>query len=209
MHKLILKHTVLFLMLDTAATFLANTQADSQAHTLFVYASYISHFQANAQADPQAHTLFVYKMLHTSATFKPTQSWPSSYLWLSLTWLLAPGPGVDEGLWGFGFPVLRSKQRLLFPVQLLAGGTIAAAVGTARPVAALACQHFHVAVVLPCGTCSRWKMGEIRTTADAAGVSVVNEFFFVFLFFNKGAVLRPVQKCHNVMVLSQVTLCDM
>ena len=60
MHKLILKHTVLFLMLDTAATVLANTQADSQAHTLFVYASYISHFQANAQADSQAHTLFVY-----------------------------------------------------------------------------------------------------------------------------------------------------
>ena len=49
MHKLILKHTVLFLMLYTAATFLANAQADSQAHTLFVYASYISYFQANTK----------------------------------------------------------------------------------------------------------------------------------------------------------------
>ena len=55
-------------MLDTAATFLANAQAGSQAHTPFTYAHYSRHSLAqynrhslaNAQADSQAHTSFAY-----------------------------------------------------------------------------------------------------------------------------------------------------
>ena len=194
-------HFFCLCLIQQPESFLAKAQADPQAHTSFAYAWYSSHLYSQHKSQPfsPTHAHFVCLCFIHQPLSSQHPSWSSSCLWLSITWLLAPGPGVDEGLRGFGFPVLRSKQCLLFLVQLLAGGAIAAAVGTTRSIAALACQHFHVAVVLPCGTCSRQKMGAIRTTADATGI----------LFFNKGAVLRHVQKCHNVMVLSQVTLCNM
>lgn len=67
-----------------------------------------------------------------------------------LTRLLAPGPGVDEGLGLFWVVKILLVLLSLLLVQLLTMETTAAIVWSTVSVTASAAQDFHSTVVLPC-----------------------------------------------------------
>ena len=182
MHKLILKHTLLFLMLDTVATFLANTQAKSQAHTLF--------------------------MLHTSATFKPMHK---LILKLSVAvHYLAAGPR-SRSRWGAVRVWVPSPLQQAAPP--LPGPAAGRGDNCSRCRDRKTRRSTGMSALSCCSSTSLWHLQQMKDGGDKHDSwcrrSFCGERVFYISFFNKGAVLRPVQKCHSVMVLSQVTLCGM
>lgn len=67
-----------------------------------------------------------------------------------LTWLLAPGPGVDERLGLFWLVQILLVLLSLLLIQLLTMETTAAIIWSTVSVTATAGQNFHSTVVLPC-----------------------------------------------------------
>ena len=170
-------------MLDTAATFLANSQADPQAHTLFVYASYTSHFQASPTSWPSSCLVAVHYLV---AGPRSRSRWGAVRVWVPSPPQQAapplPGPAA-----GRGDSCSRCRDRKT---------------RRSTGMSALSC----------CSSTSQWHLQQMKDGGDKNNSwcrrSFCGERLFYIYFLNKGAVLKPVQKCHNVMVLSQVTLCD-
>ena len=193
-------------MLDTAATFLANSQADPQAHSSLPHAWYSCHLSSQLTSWSSSTHFVCLCFIHQPLSSQPHE------LTLKLSvavHYLAAGPR-SRSRWGAVRVWVPSPPQQAAPP--LPGPAAGRGDSCSRCRDRKTRRSTGMSALSCCSSTSQWHLQQMKDGGDKNNSwcrrSFCGERLFYIYFLNKGAVLKPVQKCHNVMVLSQVTLCD-